>query len=58
MGPGLVFACSWCQHTRHLNLHVALLIAKDVLTKESVQLQRYAAGQTTGKELSPIQLVP
>lgn len=36
----------------------SLLVAKDVLTKESVQLQRYAAGQTTGKELLPIQLVP
>ncbi|USP81319.1 hypothetical protein yc1106_08593 [Curvularia clavata] len=36
----------------------SLLIAKEVMTKENVQLQRYTAGQTIGKGLSPIELSP
>lgn len=36
----------------------SVFVAKEVLYQEDVQLQRYAAGQTIGKEVSPIQLSP
>ncbi|KAI4646604.1 hypothetical protein J4E93_004825 [Alternaria ventricosa] len=36
----------------------SIFVAKEILYQEDVQLQRYAAGQTIGKGLSPIQLSP
>ncbi|KAI4671989.1 uncharacterized protein J4E78_000488 [Alternaria triticimaculans] len=36
----------------------SVFVAKEILYEEDVQLQRYAAGQTIGEDLSPIQLSP
>ncbi|KAI4682014.1 uncharacterized protein J4E88_004901 [Alternaria novae-zelandiae] len=36
----------------------SVFVAKEILYQEDVQLQRYAAGQTIGEDLSPIQLSP
>ncbi len=36
----------------------SVFVAKEVLIRDNVQLQRYAAGQATGNDLSHIQLLP
>ncbi|KAI4618982.1 hypothetical protein J4E83_005933 [Alternaria metachromatica] len=36
----------------------SVFVAKEILYQEDVQLQRYAAGQTIGEDLSPVQLSP